>query len=57
MLTDKQDELIENLQNHALKLIFGPGISARKMCSLAGIEILRARRIKKCDDFFSAKIR
>ena len=31
MITDEQDELIENLQNHALKLIFGPGLSARKM--------------------------
>lgn len=30
-LTDAQDELIDSLQNHALKCVFGPGLSARKI--------------------------
>ena len=50
-LTDQQDELLENLQNSALKCIFGPGISARKMRDTAGIATLRSRREEMCDKF------
>ena len=49
--TDEQDEHIEKLQNHALKCIYGPGISARKIRSLSGLQILRARRIELADKF------
>ena len=31
MLNDYQDELLERLQTHALKCIYGPGLSGRKM--------------------------
>ena len=39
-LTNEQDELIDRLQNQAMKCIFGSGISARKMCEMAGITLL-----------------
>ena len=50
-LSDKQDELFERLQSHALKCIFGAGMSARKMSSLAGILTLRVRREELSDKF------
>ena len=43
-LTDDQDERIERLQDHALKCIFGPELSARRLRGLAGITTLRQRR-------------
>ena len=43
-LTDDQDERLECLQDHALKCIFGPGKSARKMRGLSGLTTLRERR-------------
>ena len=49
--TDAQDELIERLQDNALKCIFGPGISARRMRDLADLPTLRARRIELTDKF------
>ena len=49
LLTDKQDEAIDNLQNAALKMIYGPGSSARKMRSMAGLMTLRAPREDLCD--------
>ena len=51
LLTDEQDEAIENLQNTALKMIYGLGISARKMRGLSGLTTLRARRESLCDKF------
>ena len=51
MLTDWQDEAIERLQTHALKCIFGPRISGRKMRDLAGLTTLRQRRIEYVDKF------
>ena len=50
-LSDEQDELLENLQNAALKMIYGPGISARKMRSKSGLTTLRKRRENLCDKF------
>ena len=50
-LTDEQDELLDNLQNAALKMIYGPGLSARKMRSKSGLSTLRARREVLCDKF------
>ena len=52
-LTDEQDEELDNLQNHALKCIYGTGLSGRKMRSLAGLQTLRARREELCDKFAS----
>ena len=49
--TDGQDERIERLQDHALKCIYGPGISARKMREMADIPTLRGRRIELSDKF------
>ena len=43
-LTDDQDERLERLQDHALKSIFGPELSARRLRGLAGVETLRERR-------------
>ena len=50
-LTDEQDEAIDRLQNAALKMIYGPGISARKMRSMADITTLRERREMFADKF------
>ena len=50
-LTDQQDELLDTLQNNALKCIYGPGISGRRMRELAGISTLRSRREVLCDKF------
>ena len=50
-LTDEQDGILERQQSHALKLIFGPNISAAKMCEKAGIPTLRQRRTDAVDKF------
>ena len=50
-LTDAQDELLERLQSHTLKAIFGVGPSAREVRQLANIETLRSRREDLCDKF------
>ena len=50
-MTDQQDELLDTLQNNALKCIFGPGLSGRKMREMAGLETLRNRREMLCDKF------
>ena len=52
-LTDEQDELLDRLQNQALRCIYGPKISGRKMRSLADITTLRARREILADKFAS----
>ena len=44
ILTDDQDERLERLQDHALKCIFGPELSARRLRGLAGISTMRERR-------------
>ena len=51
MMSDSQDEALERLQTHALKCIFGPGLSGRRMRELAGIPTLRERRIVQIDKF------
>ena len=51
LMTDEQDEILERQQNFALKLIYGPKISAAKMRQKAGICTLRDRRITLCDRF------
>lgn len=51
-LTDEQDELLDNLQNHAIKCIFGP-LSGRKLIEKAAINTLRERREQLCDKFAS----
>ena len=51
MLTDAQDQAVERLQSHALRCIFGPRISARKMCDLADLQTLRERQTEQTDKF------
>ena len=51
MLTDEHDQLLERAQVMALKCIFDPKLSGRKLRELAGLETLRERRIKHCDAF------
>ena len=51
MLSDRQDEEIERLQSHALRVIFGSTISARRLREMSGLPTLRARRIEQCDKF------
>ena len=51
MLSDRQDEAIERLQTHALKCIYGPRISGRKMREMSGLSTLRERRIEAADKF------
>ena len=50
-MTDEQDELVERLQSHALKCIFGPGIPASTMRKMADLTTLRSRRIAQVDKF------
>ena len=50
-LTDEQDEELDRLQAAALKCIYGPKISARKMCEMAEITTLRQRREELCLKF------
>ena len=50
-LTDDQDKVLDNLQNSAFKMIYGTGISARKMRGMAGLTTLRARREVLADKF------
>ena len=50
-LTDQQDELLDSLQNNALKCVYGPGLSGRKMRELSGLSTLRDRREAMCDKF------
>ena len=51
MATDRQDEEIERLQTHALRCIYGPGLSGRKLREKADLTTLRERRIEACDRF------
>ena len=50
-LTDQQDKLLNRCQDHALKCIFGPGISGRQMRATAGLQSLFAKREEICDRF------
>ena len=50
-LTDDQNERLERLQDHALKCIYGPELSARKLRGLAGIGTLRQRREEIVEKF------
>ena len=45
------DEQLDRMQNHALRCIYGHGLSGRKLRALAGVTTLRARRIAHCDSF------
>ena len=51
LLTDEQDEQLENAQVGALRAIFGYKISGRKMRQKAQLKTLRERRIEQCDKF------
>ena len=51
MLTDLQDQALENAQVGALRCIFGYGMSARKLRQRAGLSTLRARRVEFTDKF------
>ena len=44
-LTDEQDEHLEKLHNQALKCIYGPFKSTRKMRAESGLPSLRERRV------------
>ena len=50
-LTNDQDERLDRLQNAALKCIYGPFLSGRKMRSRSSLLSLRQRRINLCDKF------
>ena len=51
MITDRQDEELERLQTHALRCIYGPGLSGRRLRERAELPTLRERRIEACDKF------
>ena len=51
ILTDEQQELLDNLQNHALRLIFGTGIMGRKLRVWQMLTALREGRIEHCNKF------
>ena len=51
MLTDQMDERLERCQMHALRCIFGFGVSYCEMRRRAGITTLRQRRFEQTDKF------
>ena len=51
MLTDEQNEALENAQVGALRAIFGPKVSGRKLRKRAPVTTLRSRRITQCHKF------
>ena len=54
MLTDEQDELVERCQAHALRCIYGMGVSYSEMRRRAQVTTLRQRRVEQCDKFAKA---
>ena len=54
LLKDYQDEELDRMQAHALRLIYGKDLSYHRMRELAGVPTLRDRRIELVDKF-SAK--
>ena len=53
MMTDAQDEEMDRCQAHALRCIYGMGVSYAEMRRRAGVPTLRQRRIDQCDAFAS----
>ena len=51
LLTDEQDGMLDQCQAHALRCIYGKGVSYQKMREMAGVKTLRQRRIDACDRF------
>ena len=51
LLTDKQDEALDRCQAHALRCIYGMGVSYAEMRRRAGVTTLRDRRVEQCDKF------
>ena len=51
MMTDEQDQLLENAQVGALRAILGYGMSARQLRQKAQVDTLRHRRIVLTDKF------
>ena len=51
MLSDEQDEQLDQCQAHALRCIFGKDVPYAKMRELAGVTTLRQRRVQLCDKF------
>jgi hypothetical protein len=51
LITAEQSELLERQQTLALKIIYGPGLSAEKLRKRAGVERLEVRRIEACRTF------
>ena len=51
MLTDIQDQTLERTQVGALRATFGYGANANQLRQSAGVETLRARRIRLTDNF------
>ena len=57
MLSDEQDELLDQCQAHALQCIFGKDKSYAEMRKLAGITTLRQRRVELCDKFAKQRLK
>jgi hypothetical protein len=51
MLSAEQSEMLERMQTLALRNIYGPGLSAAKMRTKAGVERLEVRREKMAEKF------
>ena len=57
MMSDQLDERLERCQQHALRCIFGYGLSYSEMRRKAGVSTLRQRRVDQCDKFSAACIK
>ena len=53
----KQADKLESQQTQALRNIYGFGVSAPKMRSRSGLEILRSRRVKACTKFAKSLVK
>ena len=51
LLTDWQEEVLEQCQSHALRCIYGKDMSYKKMMEKAGVSTLKLRREELCDKF------
>ena len=51
LLTDEQDLALETVQVGALRVIYGSGLSGRRMRQMSGVKTLRDRRIEHADRF------
>ena len=51
MLNKGQEEQLESIQRHALRICFGINLPIEELMAENGVETLKARRMRRCDAF------